>query len=162
MGRYRFSDQEYQTLFHYAVALTGCRQSGFDLLHELMLNWEESQPKSIDNPMAYLKRSIRNLYFDQIKLNRRRHELLETNTIHHDMNSAEQALEQMVIDSVTLERIWQQLTPQEREVIYLWAIEGYTAREIGLQLKTPRSSILSMMHRMRRRILNHEQERKQP
>lgn len=44
------------------------------------------------------------------------------------------------------------LRPEERTVLFLSAVEGYTAREIADLLGCPRGSVLSLMHRARARV----------
>ena len=41
------------------------------------------------------------------------------------------------------------LRTEERAVLVLSAVEGYTAREIGEMLDAPRGTVLSLMHRTR-------------
>ena len=44
------------------------------------------------------------------------------------------------------------LRPEEREAIYLSAVEGYTAREIAEQTGFPRNTVLSLIHRARGKL----------
>lgn len=44
------------------------------------------------------------------------------------------------------------LRAEERAVLYLAALEGYSAREIGVLLDWPRGTVLSLMHRARGKI----------
>jgi RNA polymerase sigma-70 factor (ECF subfamily) len=52
----------------------------------------------------------------------------------------------------TLERAMGLLRPEERAVLVLSAVEGYTAREIGELLDAPRGTVLSLMHRTRAKM----------
>lgn len=161
MSQYSFTTAQYNELFRYALALCECRQQGFDMLHDTMLTWATLDQQGVENPVAYVKRAIRNTYYDQLKQVSRRRELLDQNQSEAALFTQEQALEQLVIDRVTLERVWQDLRADEREILFLWAVDGYSAREIGLQLKMPRASILSKMHRMRLRFHDDLEERGQ-
>ena len=51
-----------------------------------------------------------------------------------------------------LERAMELLRPEERAVMLLSAVEGYTAREIGELLGAPRGTVLSLMHRTRAKM----------
>jgi RNA polymerase sigma-70 factor (ECF subfamily) len=51
-----------------------------------------------------------------------------------------------------LDRAMALLRPEERAVLLLSAVEGYTAREIGELLDTPRGTVLSLMHRTRAKL----------
>ena len=44
------------------------------------------------------------------------------------------------------------LRPEERAVLYLAAVENYTARQIGELLGWPRGSVLSLLHRARSKL----------
>ena len=44
------------------------------------------------------------------------------------------------------------LRPEERAVIYLADVEGYTARETADLLEVPRGTVLSMIHRAHKRL----------
>ena len=44
------------------------------------------------------------------------------------------------------------LRPVEREAIYLSAVEGYTAEEIANHTNQPRGTILSLIHRSRKKL----------
>ena len=46
------------------------------------------------------------------------------------------------------------LRPDEREVLFLAAVEGYTAQEIGEMTERPRGTVLSLLHRARQRVRN--------
>ena len=61
-------------------------------------------------------------------------------------------LEQMVIDEQTLDQVWRLLDPLERELMYLWAVEGFTAQQIATELEQPRGSVLSRIHRIRKKL----------
>jgi len=45
-----------------------------------------------------------------------------------------------------------QLRPNEREALYLNAVEGYTAREIAKQTDMPRNTVLSLIFRARKKL----------
>ena len=55
-------------------------------------------------------------------------------------------------DQEVLEDALGELRPNERAALYLSAVEGYTAREIGELLDMPRGTVLSLMHRGRNRL----------
>lgn len=50
------------------------------------------------------------------------------------------------------------LSPGEREALYLAAVEGYTAREIGELTDRPRGTVLSLLHRARKKIRKHTEQ----
>ena len=55
-------------------------------------------------------------------------------------------------DRTELEWIWPSLSFMEREILFLWAVEGYSTDEVASQLDRPRNTVLSIIHRMRKRL----------
>ena len=51
-----------------------------------------------------------------------------------------------------LEAALGELRPEEREVLFLAVIEGYTAREIAELMERPRGTVLSWLHRAKGRL----------
>lgn len=138
------------TLFHYCLALTGEREEARDLLHNALESYLRNQHADIQHPMAYIRRIARNRYYDQLRrLGVVRFESLPDTDIHP---ANERELEQIMIDQLTARQLWRQLNPAEREVIFLWAVEGLSASEIALQLGQPRGTILSRLRRLRLRL----------
>jgi RNA polymerase sigma-70 factor (ECF subfamily) len=41
------------------------------------------------------------------------------------------------------------LNPVEREILYFWAIEGFSTTEVAKIMKMPKGTVLSKIHRMR-------------
>jgi RNA polymerase sigma-70 factor (ECF subfamily) len=62
-------------------------------------------------------------------------------------------LEDIVIAEYEVEAIMAILEPLERELLYFWAVEGYTAQEIADWTDSPRGTVLSRIHRLRQKIL---------
>lgn len=137
-------------LFQYCMALCNNPDEAYDLLYGAIEKFLGNAPEQVDNPTAYIRRIARNAFFDQ---RRRAHivmfEPLPEDDVH---DSEEPALEALVIDQLTMRQVWDQLTPAEREVLYLWAVLELSATEIGVQLSHPRSTVLSRIRRVRQRI----------
>jgi RNA polymerase sigma factor (sigma-70 family) len=68
-----------------------------------------------------------------------------------------QPLEDLVMARDTLRHAWAVLSPAEREVLHLWAVEGYTVDEISQHTGTPRGTLLARLHRLRRRLAEQQQ-----
>ena len=65
--------------------------------------------------------------------------------------NTERELEDMMVDRLTLEKVWLELTAPEREVVFLLAVDGLSASEIALRLGQPRATVLSRLRRLRLR-----------
>jgi RNA polymerase sigma-70 factor (ECF subfamily) len=57
-----------------------------------------------------------------------------------------------VLANGALHRALGQLRPDDREIIYLTVVEGYTAQEIADMTDRPRGTILAIMFRAKRRL----------
>ena len=68
--------------------------------------------------------------------------------------------EGLTANTESLEKALTSLTADEREILLLFIIEGYTAKEIAEMIDRPRNSVLSIVYRSRmkvRKILEIEQ-----
>jgi RNA polymerase sigma-70 factor (ECF subfamily) len=50
------------------------------------------------------------------------------------------------------------MTTAEREILFLWAVEGYSTDEVARHLDRPRGSVLSIIHRMRKRLTSDDRQ----
>lgn len=145
-----FDRESLDRLFRYCLALTGQREEAQDLLHNALESYLTKRPTDVQDPAAYIRRIARNRFFDGL----RRAGIVRFEALDHpELHAAsERDLENMVTDELTVREVWQKLNPAEREIVFLWAVEGLSASEIALQLGQPRGSVLSRLHRMRIRI----------
>ena len=100
---------------------------------------------------GYLFAAVRSRFIDQY----RRARLVVMESIDDapagwDASADEESLHAELAD---LERGLGLLRPEEREVLFLAAVEGYTAREIAAATQRPRGTILSLIYRARRKLL---------
>jgi len=147
------SRTELDRLFQYCLALTGQRSDAQDLLHSTLESYLRKRPSGVDSPIAYIRRMARNRFFDELR--RRATVPFESLEIQDSEPAGiESELEAMVSDALSVERIWHELSAPEREVIFLWAVEGLTVSEIALQLGEPRGTLLSRLSRLKTRLRN--------
>lgn len=149
---------ELVTLLHqgyrYALALIHDRTKAEDLLQEAWLAvlqaggaWEK----------AYLFSAIRSRYINQGK----RDKLVAFVSFEdvHDMaaSGTETAMESgLLMDE--LECRLQHIRPLEREALFLSVVEGYTAKEIADHTGHPRGTVLSLIHRARKKLMSAYQQ----
>ena len=144
----KLTPDELQKLFRYGYSLTADESDAYDLLHGAI---ERTMARGAEpeHPVRYVMRAMRNAHLDRVRRERRApHVELEEGM----MDVSEQVLENEAIATVDLERIWGTLEIEERELLHLWAVEEYTAREIAEQTQTSRNTILSRIHRLRLRL----------
>ena len=150
-----FNQAELNTLYRFALSLTNAEASAYDLLQsalEKYLNLRVAKPSG-DGRLRYFRTMIRNQFIDQYRKDQRYpHQEFESveALISIDMPSPEDVL----IKSEQIIDILAGLNASERELLHLWALEAYTAREIAEHLECPRGTVLSRIHRLRRKIMN--------
>lgn len=148
-----FSHKMLNSLYRYAYSLSNSESDGYDLLHDALARFlarKEALPEQERAP--YLRRMIRNQFIDQLRREQRL-PLEVLDTVEPDIiDDTFIELERVIISQQTLDNIWDLLLPLERELVHLWAVEGFNTREISQQLHIPQGTILSRIHRIRKKI----------
>ncbi len=137
--------------YRYAVALCGDPAQADDLLQDA---WTGLLQRDGPRTKAYLFRCIKNRWIDAY----RRGQLVPFDELPDELAAPPGS---SLADRDTLLRALEVLRPEEREALYLCAVEGHTAAEAGELLDRPRNTVLSLVHRGRARLrqwLGDEQE----
>lgn len=163
-----FSEEELNRFYRYCIALTQNEAEAKDLLQESIRHFI-SRPSStkVVSPVKYLLQVIRNQFIDFLRAANRSpfDEVTEKDleVIHIDWKT----IEDVLIEREDVRRIFAMLRPDERELLFLWAVEEYTVKEIAEHSSTPVGTLLSKLHRIRKKIqqlleneLNNESELK--
>lgn len=138
-------------LYRYCRVLCDQESDAYDLLQAGMERCIKSPPRSSSAEMAYAMRVIRNLFIDQQRSNARAPFVpLDEESVALDFDLA--SLETTMLTRNELESVWAEMTVIEREILFLWAVEGYSTDEVAGHLDKPRNSVLSIIHRMRKRL----------
>ena len=141
-----------QSLYRYAYALTANEGDARDLLHstiEHCLGKADGQSFSI----AYVRRAIRNRFIDGYRHRQSHpHDAYDETDPVIDLRLDTSSLEDIAIAAHDLGRIWQKLEAIDREILYFWAVEGFSMQEIADMLEMARGTLLSRIHRLRVRI----------
>ncbi len=149
------SDEDYQRAYRYAVTLAADPQAGFDLLHATLAHLL-GRVLPEDAGLPYLLRAIRNRFIDDS----RRGSVLQWSSLDDDGVAERRqviatdlsSLEELVMNQDLLAQCWLRLSAPEREVLHLWAVEGFTVDDIAAQTGTPRGTLLARLHRLRKRL----------
>ncbi|WP_420590225.1 RNA polymerase sigma factor [Bacterioplanoides sp.] len=158
----RLLPQELQQLFQYAMVLCQQADNAQDLLQSAVEHYliELRRGKSINNKMAYLRSTIRNRFIDSFRHQQRwPNESFEE---QQDYDISPVDLEQLHIDQQILQQVWQTLAPQDRDILYHWAVLGHSTDEACDILNMPRGSFLSRIHRLRKRCEQLQQSINEP
>ncbi len=97
------------------------------------------------NKVAYAKKCIRNKFFDE----RNRKEDLVSDL---QINSQLSDLEDVMIKKSEVKDILSRLGPEERELLYLWAVEDYTLKEIADETGQPKGTLTSRLFRLKNKL----------
>ncbi len=146
-----FDAKQLNSLYRYCFTLTGEEHQSYDLLQSSIEKFLKADSDGIENKSAYIKKIIRNHYIDECRKHSKIEEEQYDETVTYvDMNT--DSLEKIVASQYQVEAVWRQLTVSEREIMYFWAVEGYTTDELADFLEIPRGTLLSKIHRLRKRI----------
>ena len=135
------SEEQLNRYYRYALALTNHDDEAYDLVHEAIVNLRGKFVFKVD---AYIIRSIRNLFINKIKRSGSSWQELEEHSAVSQAPNPELGLE--------LEQILAQLKPEERELLFLVEVEGYTYREIAKITGVKQGTLLSKLHRLKERL----------
>jgi len=146
-----FDDAELNRLFRYCRALTDSEADAFDLLQGGMERCLRTPPADSERRIAYAMKIMSNLWRDGL----RRERVVHFEPLDDEPTALDPALEGLEAALITrdeLDHAWRELREDEREILFLWAVEGYTLAEVAIHLDRPKGSVLSIVHRMRRRL----------
>lgn len=123
-----WSKAELNRLYRYALALNHVPDEACDLVQHALLRWLETDTRQVKTPLTYVMRTIRNLHFDRHRHTQRWDERSLEGSELVSLQGA--ALEDLLIREDEVAALLAQLCDSERELLYLWAVEGYTVDEI--------------------------------
>lgn len=140
------TESQLNQLYQFAHTLCDQPADAYDLLQASLENYL-SKKCVIENPMAYLRKSIRNRWIDTYRKN-----VSIENHKAFPPDISESTLEDIVIEQDLIKKVWRQLNAEERELLYYWAVLEFSIAEISKELNIPKGTLLSRIHRMRKRI----------
>lgn len=135
-------------LYRYALSLTNDEANAFDLVHATLEKCLKKKPL-LDVSISYIRTAMRNLFIDQC----RRNKIVVFEPLEEEFPVllVDSLLESMMIDSQLIAKLMDNLAVAEREVLFLWAVEEYTAQEIANELQCSRNTVLSRLHRVKKK-----------
>jgi len=145
-----------QRLYRYGFSLTHDADSAYDLLQDALEISLRKAPKNDGAAMHYIQRIMRNRFIDQYRRDHRHPTVSLDDNDNQPVNIDPRVLEDIVIAEHEVEAIMAMLEPLERELLFFWAVEGYTAQEIADRTDNPRGTVLSRIHRLRQKIIRHQ------
>ncbi len=152
------TEADYQNLFKYGVALAGNEDDAFELLQQSIENFIRAQKSTVDkdyilNPAAYVRRSIKNLFIDKMRHDQKFHHIdYDDCELEPILITEDHSIEEILITKQDFQSCWAMMDVDERELLYLFAIEGYTVQEIADDLGVKKGTLLSKIHRLKARL----------
>ena len=146
-----FDKEVLQQLYRYAYSLSCDEHDAYDLLQGAIEKFIKSNAV-VNQPTAYIKKIIYNRFID----NYRRQNIIQFENLEEAVLPTDfdvQTLEELLVNENMAEQILRSLEPDEREIMYCWAIEGFSTSEIAEKLEKPKGTILSKIYRMRKKLI---------
>ena len=144
-------DRLLQRGFRYAVALTHDEMQAEDLVQEACMRMVRKKKAW---QAGYFFTTIRN-HFIELYRHKRKFPLFALDEVTKKDIPAEEHLrddETIFAETEFLDKALSELNPGEREMLYLFVVEGYTAREISEMTDRPRNTVLSIVHRAQKKL----------
>ncbi len=147
-----FNQLELNQLYRYAWSLCKQDDMAYDLLQTAMQRYLERRDMAVEKPMAYLKTIIRNVYLDIQRHYKVVSLVISEQQDNLDVVAEDDTLDEILINQQQAEQVINMLSDDENELLYLWAVEEYTVDEIAGMYNSPRGTVLSKLHRLKKRI----------
>jgi RNA polymerase sigma-70 factor (ECF subfamily) len=132
-----------QAGYRYSLALTHHHYDAEDLVQQAWLKLTHRYGQVKHRSILYT--AIRRLFYDRC----RRGKIVSFGPLEE---SPEPISFEPTSSCDDLDVLLAGLRPEEREALYLNAVEDYTTREIAEQTGFPRNTVLSLIHRARRKL----------
>lgn len=134
--------------YRYALALTQDKHGAEDLLQDAWISVLQANGPQVK---GYLFSAIRSRYLNQNKRDQLA-PLVSLDAGDAEPPESEQVNFETTVELDELAVHLNALRPVEREALFLFAVEGYTAAEIAQHTGNPRGTVLSLIHRSRRKL----------
>jgi RNA polymerase sigma-70 factor (ECF subfamily) len=141
--------------YRYACALQPDEGEARALVHEAWLRLNKTHGSMPDVRLIF--QTVRNLHIDIYRRNKRVH-FSHLDDLGREAGEQEDAQAGFTLPDRQLSQALQTLRDAEREVLFLSVVEGYTAQEISELINSPRGTVLSTIHRARKKLKSALQE----
>ena len=147
-----FDKNDLNKLYRYCYVLTNHEANAYDLLQSSLEKCLHHPPKNIKAKFSYIRTIIRNQFIDECR-NAQKAELQEFDEttvtyIHGELSS----FEDIIINEESASIVWALFDSTEREIMYLWAIQGLTTEEVAHFLDIPKGTVVSKISRLRKKV----------
>ena len=152
----RLDRDDLNALYQYAIVLCQDESQAQDLLQSGVESYlvECQKNTRISEVRHFIRRVIRNRFIDTYRQQQRWSLARYEEEAAYDISPMD--LEQATVDQQALERAWSSLAAEDRDILYHWAVLGYSTDEACQLLDIPRGTFLSRIHRLRKKLQQNE------
>lgn len=155
-----FGIEHIDSLYRYAIVLTGSRVEAEDLVQETYVRAIEAfhRLRENSNVRGWLLTILRNLWFNELRKRRRGPQLVEVDADNHiadGLIGSERDAQQILESQEDVERVRaaiQKLPSQFREILVLREFEELSYHEIAAILGCPAGTVMSRLGRARAKL----------
>jgi RNA polymerase sigma-70 factor (ECF subfamily) len=161
MSKFDFTQKELDSLFGYCRTLLNDYDEAYDLLYSSLEKYLKRLPRDSRTKFSYIRMIIRNLWIDNFRKYKPVFEVItpENQESIGYLVSDKNLIENELINNQELEIAWQKMSVEEREIIYLYIIDGLSMEAVGKQLGTSKNRIAVCIYRVRDRLRAHRERR---
>ena len=147
-----FDKNDLNQLYQYCNVLTGHEANAFDLLQSSLEKYLRHPPNDLNAKVSYMRTIIRNQFIDQYRdLQKIEFKEFDDDTVTN-ISDGLYAFEEIIINEESASLVWALLDSLEREIMYLWAIQGLTTAEVAISLNIPKGTVVSKISRLRKKV----------
>jgi len=149
-----------QRLYQYAYRLTGNADDAEDIVQTLLMRTYQKQIEldQLENPKTWLLKSLYHQFIDFTRQQKRNpgvpgHED-GVDSLRHSCDPAQGPAQHLAQDQLSsqLSQVLDQLGEEQRQLVLLHDLEGYTLVEISEIMETPVGTLKSRLHRSRKTL----------
>ncbi|CAN5178452.1 RNA polymerase sigma-70 factor [soil metagenome] len=143
-----------RVLFPYAYNILGIAEDAEDVVQEVMINWQQVEQATIENPKAYLIRSVVNRAINQKEKNRQQREQYIGQWLPEPVftDNTDSRLDSSKILKYSMLVLMEQLNAKERAVFILKESFDYTHAEIAQALGLTEDNCRQLLKRAKAKI----------
>lgn len=142
-------------LYRLAFRFTGNRQDAEDLVQDLLVKLypRMEEVRGIEKLRPWLAQVLYRMFIDRVRQDQRRPNIDEAEADFDEFRHPDNGPDELLDKSLTQDRLqaaFLQLNEDQRALLALHDIEGYTLVELESMLDTPLGTLKSRLHRARR------------
>ena len=146
-----FDKARLDRLYQFCQSLTAHEPDAYDLLQTGLEKYLKNPPRAVAAAESYMYRILHNTFIDQWRQKSR----INNESYDDDQHSTDfdiATLEAIYINKHTVNNLLASLAPEDREILFLWAVEEYSTREVAEILNMPKGTVLSRIYRLRQKL----------